>query len=239
MDKIDNYSMKLFNKIRKIRKAIRWVLALTPLRSQFGYCANNAIINYPIRVYSPKNLFIYENTLLSHDTCIINSKREKVIIKKHTGIAARTTFVTNNHVSTVSIPFSLLAPSHINDKSADIIVEEDCWIGTGAIILAGVHLGRGSIVGAGSIVNKEIPPYAVVVGCPAKIIAVKFAISQIIEHEKTLYPENERFSHEYLIQLFKTYYEGKKIYGTSDGINEETNEKIQQLKRQLHYVEPF
>ena len=227
------------DKIKRLKKAIKWLIALTPLRSQFGYCAENAIINYPIRVYSSKNLFIYENTLISQDTCIINSKREKVVIKKYTGIAARTTFVTNNHVSTVSIPFSLLAPSHINDKSADIIVEEDCWIGTGAIILAGGHLGRGCIIGAGSVVNKDLPPYAVAVGCPARIIAVKFSISQILEHEKALYPEEERLSLDYLTQLFKTYYEGKKIYGTSDGINEETKDIINQVKQKLHYVEPY
>ena len=230
--------MDFINKLRRLRKAIKWIIACTPLRSQFGYCAQNAAIKYPIRVYSPKNLFIYENTLISEDTSIINSKREKVIIKKYTGIAARTTFVTNNHVSTVSIPFSLLAPSHINDKSADIIVEEDCWIGTGAIILAGAHLGRGSIVGAGSIVNKKIPPYAIVAGCPAKIIAVKFSIPQIIEHEKALYPEKERFSIEHLHYLFETYFEGKKVFGTSDCIDKQAEEIINRVKQQLYYLEP-
>lgn len=230
--------MQFINKIKRLRLAIRWAIACTPLRSQFGFCAQNAAIKYPIRVYSPKNLFIYENTLISENTFIINSKREKVIIKKYTGIAARTTFVTNNHVSTVSIPFSILAPSHINDKSADIIVEEDCWIGTGAIILAGAHVGRGSVIGAGSIVTKDIPPYAVVVGNPAKIIAVKFSIPQIIEHEKALYPEKERFSLEYLHHLFETYFEGKKVFGTSDGIDKQAKETINKVKQQLHYIEP-
>lgn len=227
------------DKIKRLRKAIKWLIALTPLRSQFGYCAENAIIGYPLRVYNPKGLYLYENTKLLNGSCIINTRKEKVVIKKYTVVAANSTFVTNNHISTVSIPQFLLGQSHINDKSADIIVGEDCWIGTSVTILVGVHLGRGCIIGAGSVVNKEIPPYAVAVGSPARIIAVKFSISQIIEHEKALYPEEERLSLDYLTQLFKTYYEGKKIYGTSDGIDEETKDIINQTKQKLHYVEPY
>lgn len=229
--------MRLINKIKRLRLAIRWAIACTPLRSQFGYCAENTIFAYPIIIYYPKGLFLYENTKLLQGSTIINTKKEKVIIKKNTVVAAHSTFVTNNHVSTVTIPQFLLGQSHINDKSGDIIIEEDCWIGTSVIILAGVHVGRGSIIGAGSIVTKDVPPYAIVVGCPAKIIAVKFSISQIIEHEKTIYPEKERLSCEYLNELFKTYYEGKKIYGTSEGINEETNHLIQQIKHELNYIE--
>ncbi|WP_251026951.1 DapH/DapD/GlmU-related protein [Bacillus sp. ISL-46] len=51
-----------------------------------------------------------------------------------------------------------------------IFIEDDCWIGTGAIILDGVRIGRGSVVAAGSVVTKDIPPYSIVAGIPAKII---------------------------------------------------------------------
>lgn len=181
---------------------------------------------------------MYENTRIMPNVHIINSPSEKVIIKKYCEIAANTTFVTNSHVSTLKIPQFLLGPSHINDKSQDIIVEEDCWIGTGAILLPGAHLGRGCIVGAGSIVNKEIPPYAVVVGTPTKIIAVKFSIPQIIEHEKALYVEKERLSKEYLEDLFEKYFYGKKVYGKSCIIDDDTSNLLLSLKHSLKYVEP-
>ena len=227
--------MNFINKIKRLRKAIRWIIASTPLRSQFGYCAENAVIHYPIRIYNPKGLYLYENTSLAHDILVINTSKEKVIIKRNSVVAAKTTFVTNNHVSTVSVPIFLL---HTNDISKDIIVEEECWIGTGAIILAGSRLGRGCIVGAGCIVNKDVPPYAVVVGCPARIIAVKFSIAQIIEHEKALYSEKERFSSDYLQKLFDTFFKGKKIYGTSDGIDKNALELIEKKKKRIHYIEP-
>jgi len=51
-----------------------------------------------------------------------------------------------------------------------IVIEDDCWIGAKSCILDGVHIGRGSIVAAGSVVNKDFPPFSIIGGVPAKII---------------------------------------------------------------------
>ena len=51
-----------------------------------------------------------------------------------------------------------------------IVIEENVWIGEMVCILGNVHIGRGSVIGAGSVVTKDIPPYSLAVGCPAKII---------------------------------------------------------------------
>lgn len=56
-----------------------------------------------------------------------------------------------------------------------ILIEDDVWIGANSIILSGVTIGRGSIVGAGAIVTKNIPPYSIVVGTPAQIIKKRFS----------------------------------------------------------------
>lgn len=52
----------------------------------------------------------------------------------------------------------------------DIIVDDDVWIGYGSIIMSGVHLAKGTIVAAGSVVVKDTEPYSIVGGCPAKLI---------------------------------------------------------------------
>lgn len=54
-------------------------------------------------------------------------------------------------------------------------VGHDVWIGCGAIILSGVHVGSGAVVGAGAVVTKDVPPYGVVAGVPARIIRYRFA----------------------------------------------------------------
>jgi len=55
----------------------------------------------------------------------------------------------------------------------EVIIEDDCWIAANSVILAGVTVGRGSIVSAGSVVTKDVPPYSVVGGVPAKIIKTR------------------------------------------------------------------
>ncbi|PPS43127.1 DapH/DapD/GlmU-related protein [Chroococcidiopsis sp. TS-821] len=52
-----------------------------------------------------------------------------------------------------------------------IVVEDDCWLGTGVKVLDGVTIGKGSVIGAGAVVTKDIPPYSVAVGVPAKVIS--------------------------------------------------------------------
>lgn len=58
-------------------------------------------------------------------------------------------------------------------KREGVRIEDDVWIGTRSIILDGVTVGRGSVVGAGSIVTKDIPPYSIVAGAPAKVIRTR------------------------------------------------------------------
>ena len=68
----------------------------------------------------------------------------------------------------------------------DVIIESGCWIGTRAIILKGVTIGKGSVIGAGAIVTKDVPPYSVYVGVPASKVIERFSHDEIEQHEKIL-----------------------------------------------------
>ncbi|MEK7477472.1 MAG: CatB-related O-acetyltransferase [Candidatus Coatesbacteria bacterium] len=63
----------------------------------------------------------------------------------------------------------------------ETVIEEDVWIGARAILMAGVRIGRGAIVGAGSIVTRDVEPYSIVAGVPAKEIRKRFAKPEEIE----------------------------------------------------------
>ena len=54
--------------------------------------------------------------------------------------------------------------------AAPIVIEDNVWIGKRAAILKGVHIGKGSIIGLGAIVTKDVPPYCIVAGNPARIV---------------------------------------------------------------------
>ena len=75
-------------------------------------------------------------------------------------------------------------------KNLKIVIEDDVWIGYGSVVFTGVHVGRGAIIAAGSIVTKDVPPYAIVAGNPAKIKGYRFTEEEIIEHEKILYQKD-------------------------------------------------
>jgi len=60
----------------------------------------------------------------------------------------------------------------------EVVIGHDVWIGANAIVLRGVHVGTGAVIGAGAIVTKDVPEYAIVVGVPARII--RYRLSQDI-----------------------------------------------------------
>jgi acetyltransferase-like isoleucine patch superfamily enzyme len=67
-----------------------------------------------------------------------------------------------------------------------LVIEQDCWIGFGAIVLSGVTIGRGAIVAAGAVVTCDVPPYAIVAGNPVRVLGARFTPEQIVEHERIL-----------------------------------------------------
>lgn len=76
-------------------------------------------------------------------------------------------------------------PSRYREEEA--CIEDDVWLGYGAIVLTGLTIGRGSIVAAGSVVTRSIPPYSIVAGVPAKVIGYRFASdAEIKAHEDAI-----------------------------------------------------
>ena len=87
-----------------------------------------------------------------------------------------------------SFPMSTIFPEILNDPDLQIgrtgiHIGNDVWVGRKAIILPQVNIGNGAVVGAGSIVTKDIPPYAIVAGNPAKIIRYRFDETTIAKLE--------------------------------------------------------
>lgn len=75
-----------------------------------------------------------------------------------------------------------------------VIIGHDVWIGANAIVMGGVKIGNGAIIGAGAVVTKDVPPFSIVGGVPARIIKYRFSSDTIKKISKTKwwdYPENE------------------------------------------------
>ncbi len=118
--------------------------------------------------------------------------RDKLNIGKFCMIASDVTFIMNgaNHLSDAisTYPFAIFGKDWSNamegkeyPKKKDTIVGNDVWIGYGATIMPGITIGDGAVVATKSVVTKDVAPYAIVGGNPAKEIRKRFADQEIDE----------------------------------------------------------
>lgn len=108
-----------------------------------------------------------------------------VIVGDLTMISSEVQVVGLDHIfSNPSIPMRINFPEVDRPPT---IIESDCWIGARVTIMEGIRIGRGSIIGAGSIVTRSIPPYSLAVGSPARVLRNRFNDSQAAEHDRLLY----------------------------------------------------
>lgn len=145
------------------------------------YTMYNDFVNNPIDFERNNVLYLYP---VNHD---------KLIIGKFCSIAcgAKFIFTSANHTmkSLSTYPFPLFWEEYgLNkkdvtqawDNKGDIIVGNDVWIGYEAVIMSGVHIGNGAIIGTRAVVTKDVEPYTIVGGVPAKPIKKRFN-DEIIE----------------------------------------------------------
>lgn len=158
----------------------------------------NAVIKDPqIKVgdYTIYNDFVADPLLFEKNNVLYHYPilREELIIGKFCSIACGTKFLFNcaNHtlksLSTYTFPLFYeeweLEKSNITtawDNKGDIVIGNDVWIGYEAVIMAGVHIGDGAIIAARAVVTKDVPPYTIVGGTPAKEIRKRFD-AEVIE----------------------------------------------------------
>ena len=152
----------------------------------------NAVIKDPqieVGDYTIYNDFAADPLLFEKNNVLYHYPihREKLIIGKFCSIACGTKFLFNcaNHtlksLSTYTFPLFYeeweLEKSNVTtawDNKGDIVIGNDVWIGYEAVIMAGVHIGDGAIIAARAVVTKDVPPYTIVGGTPAKEIRIRF-----------------------------------------------------------------
>ena len=170
-------------------------------KTQFGQADESVIITPPYNFNNPRNIFLGPTTSIGPNASI-SACKAKFICLGHCAIAENLTVHTGNHARFIGLFVTDISDSNKPDGyDKDVIVEKDVWIGANVTILSGVKIGRGATVAAGAVVSKNIPPYCICGGVPARVIKFYWTIDQIIEHESVLYPENERYSREQLEEL--------------------------------------
>lgn len=125
------------------------------------------------------NIKIGRFTSLNSNVSVIGSSQTKVIIGKYTSIAPEVVIQSENHIlnrlTTCPLNYFIKDSEDAStEPKGDIVIGNDVWIGRRAIILPGVKIGDGAVIGAGAIVTKNVIPYSIVAGVPAKKIRKRF-----------------------------------------------------------------
>lgn len=134
---------------------------------------NNTV---PVVCFPTEKVVVGRNTYGPLKVISFGNEKEKLIIGNWCSISNETTFLLSgehNYKLFTNYPFECRILKNGNSLcKGTIVVEDDVWIGYGAIILSGVKLGKGCIVGAGSVVRNDIPPYGIFAG--DKLVKYRF-----------------------------------------------------------------
>jgi len=168
-------------------------------RSQFASCGKHVYF-YPTKseLYY-KTIEIGDNVYIGPGAMFL-AKDSSIKIGNKVLFGPNVSIIGGNH--STHIIGKMMADYKLSDKDASddlpVIISEDVWVGSGAIILNGVHIGRGAIIAAGAVVTKNVSPYSIVGGVPAKLIKFRWDVCNILKHESLLYQEEDRISEEVL-----------------------------------------
>lgn len=127
---------------------------------------------------------------------ILVASRAKIRIGDNVMFGPEVTIRGGNHrIDIVGRPMiSVTEGEKLATDDLGVVIEDDVWVGTRAIILHGVTVRRGSVIGAGAVVTRSIAPYAIAVGSPAKVVKYRFTVDDALRHEAALYPPEQRLS---------------------------------------------
>lgn len=196
----------MFEKIKRIKRGLTvWYNQyVTPNYLKLGGKGDNVRINLPASIIGAENLYFGDNVSIGAYS-ILTAPETKIVIKRNSYSGPRLFISTGNHYLKKG-HFSRLLTNEDKKKDGvilnwDVVIDEDVWMGANVSVLC-KHIGRGAVIAAGAVCVKDVPPYTVWGGVPAKQLKYRFSIDEILEHEAVLYPVSERFTRKELEKIF-------------------------------------
>ena len=169
--------------MNQVQTRPRWYVRMfAPLYQHRG---KHSVIHRSVRMDTPpyRKFSLGDYSVIESYSCINNAVGD-VIIGDHTRVGLHNTIigpVTIGHHVNLAQGITVTALNHVfsdTGKRIDeqgittdpVVIEDDIWIGANAVILPGVKIGNHSVVAAGAVVTKDVPPHTLVAGVPAKVI---------------------------------------------------------------------
>lgn len=161
-------------------------LKLKIMRQMIDECGMDVYIPHDLRLYGNK-LKIGNRVSLGDDS-VFMCLNAPIIIGDHVIFGPRTTIVTGDHrIDCIGkYIIDVGEEQKLPENDLPVVFCGDNWIGANVTVLKGVTIGEGAVIASGALVNRDVPPYAIVGGVPAKILKYRFNEEQIKEHKRLL-----------------------------------------------------
>jgi acetyltransferase-like isoleucine patch superfamily enzyme len=127
--------------------------------------AGNPRIHPTASLRCGENIYLGKNSHINQYCCVWASKNSKIILGDNLLMGPGVKIFSSNHGSKMGLPMNIQPP-----VEKDIIIGSDVWIGSSAVVVAGVSIGDGAIIAAGSVVTKDVQGYTIMGGIPAKLL---------------------------------------------------------------------
>lgn len=154
---------------------------------QFRSLGRNVVFERGVLVFHPENIIIGDNVYIGHYTMLKGYYKNVMRIGSHTWIGQNCFLHSGGGITIgdyvgIGPSVQILTLTHVLDddlatpiiereqKYKPVVIENNCDIGVGTILLPGVTIGTGSMIGAGSVVTRDVEPYSIVAGNPARLL---------------------------------------------------------------------
>lgn len=159
-------------------------LVVSPIKKgAMEKCGKNVKLGRGLRLYGAENLNLGDNIGIG-ENAVFMCTRAKIKIGNDVMFGPGVTCITGGHRMDI-VGRTMISITNDEKRPEDdkgIVFEGDNWVGANATILKGVTVGQGSVVAAGAVVVKDVPPFSIVGGVPAKVIKMRFPAELIQVH---------------------------------------------------------
>jgi acetyltransferase-like isoleucine patch superfamily enzyme len=158
-------------------------------REQLGACGHGCVLESDVLIFHPEHVHLGRNVYVGHRTILKGYYQNRMQIGDESwigqmcffhsagglsigarvGIGPGVTILTSTHREMGRATAPLLSPLEL----AAVQIDDEVNLGVGAIVMPGVHVGRGAIVGAGAVVTRDVDAYSVVAGSPARLVRMR------------------------------------------------------------------
>ena len=156
------------------------------MKEVFAECGNNCYIELPFRAnWGGHNVHFGNDVYANYNLTIVDDG--------HVYVGNKVMFGPNVVIATANHPIEPSLRDKALQYNKDVYIGDNVWIGAGVIIVPGIRIGKNSVIGAGSVVTKDIPNNVVAVGNPCKILR------KISEHDNNYFYKEEKIDWDNLI----------------------------------------